>query len=54
MASKKVDQLETELQEYNDRASLIDKKIAQCRTKILELYNEINNLEKKKVELASG
>lgn len=54
MAFKKVGQLEAQLQEYTDRAYLIDEKIAQHCAKILELSNDINNLEKEKAELALG
>lgn len=51
-SEQEVDKLETKLREYTDKNFVLDEQIAQCRAKIAELNEEIENLEKEKVELA--
>lgn len=45
-SEKEFDKLETKLQEYINKTTLLDEKIAQRRAKILKLTKEIDKLEK--------
>lgn len=49
---KKIDKLETKLQEYTNKKASFDEDITQRHAKILEFTKEIDNSEKQKAELA--
>lgn len=49
---QEVNKLEAKLQDYTNKKTSIDDKIAHRRAKILELNKEIEILEKEKVEMA--